>query len=590
MQIAIFLLYACGFSVVLTSGLTADDMWNSNIQAAPYLNGPGPFQVMAGQWKMWLEAGRIFPFSNYAAVLFAWIPSVSAYKGCILLMTYLSNLISSICLRKITGSKTIQITYMLLFPVLIQLTPEFDSGLYCYHMLIQMVATWCFLALWMQLQYLYTNRKRYAAGAGIFFFIALGTYEVAFPFLLVLLWVTYRQIGVWKQTWKRTAPLLLIFGGMLSANLIARLLAADNSYHGVSVSLQAKDVFITLLKQCSTCLPLGRYLCSALKYCVPYSDVYPYTWKGIIENLQPVDYVTVLLFGFIFIRNELQYRQESKLSGKDLRTLLVLGGLVFVLPGCLIAVSEKYQHTIAWAGGHLPAYMQSMGFAILIAGVYVWLKERLSGWKQSLVIYGCLLVAGVVLILNLASGRAGVEYRNQFHKYPQETLTAASQAGFFDAVAENEGTPVFGIEDYIYNKQNSAEFYSKLAGKRMYALTQEEMLAVCRRQGGRLMLPDETEAADKEYYAVSNYSDWKRSVLWMGICTEAEYQEMEDTFQWVMLRNPQVYLRGEPEWDIPSDWQLLREGENYRIYQLTGDYQVKNGTEILKKDDDDKKS
>lgn len=31
MQIAIFLFYVCAFSVILTSGLSADDMWNSNI-------------------------------------------------------------------------------------------------------------------------------------------------------------------------------------------------------------------------------------------------------------------------------------------------------------------------------------------------------------------------------------------------------------------------------------------------------------------------------------------------------------------------------------------------------------------------------
>ena len=199
MQVAIFLFYVCAFSVILTSGLSADDMWNSNIQAASYLGGPGPVKVMLGQWKMWLEAGRIFPFSNYAALLFAAIPSVPAYKGCIIFMTWLSNRMVGLCIEKLTESKGLSVLYMLLFPVLIQMTPEFDSGLYCYHMLIQLVVFWCFLALWMQLRYLDTEKKRYAVGSTIAFFLALGTYEVAFPFLLVLMWVTFRICGsIWN--------------------------------------------------------------------------------------------------------------------------------------------------------------------------------------------------------------------------------------------------------------------------------------------------------------------------------------------------------------------------------------------------------
>ena len=62
MQIAIFLFYVCAFSVILTSGLSADDMWNSNIQAASYLGGPGPVKVMLGQWKIGWKPGGYFRF------------------------------------------------------------------------------------------------------------------------------------------------------------------------------------------------------------------------------------------------------------------------------------------------------------------------------------------------------------------------------------------------------------------------------------------------------------------------------------------------------------------------------------------------
>lgn len=590
MQIAIFLLYAFGFSVLLSSGLSADDMWNSNIQAAPYLDGAGPFAVMAGQWNMWLQAGRLFPFSNYAAIFFACVPSVPVYKGCILLMTYLSNLISGSCLKRLTDSKEIQVLYMILFPVLIQLTPEFDSGLYCYHMLIQMVTAWCFLALWMQLKYLRTNQKRYAAGAAGFFVLALGTYEVAFPFLLMLLWITYRESGEWKRACKRSLPLLIVFVCLLAANLWLRMSAGENSYHGVSVSLQGKAVFVTFLKQCATCLPLGRYLCSAIKYCEPYSDVYPYTIAEILGNLQRWDYLAVLLLVLIFIWREERCKKKPGLSDKDIRTILVLGGLVFLLPGCLIAVSAKYQNTIAWAGGHLPAYMQSMGFTMLLAGLYEWIKCRLSGWRRKVIVYGTLAAAVLVFVLNLASARAGVEYMNASHKYPQENLEAAAEAEFFDSVAEADGKLLFGIEDYIYNKQNSMEFYTKFAGKRINALTQTQVLEICREQDGDLYAPTGEEQAVVEYYGVWNDANRDTGIVGMGKCKEIEYREDDLELQGVILENPQIYLHGDPEWTIPQEWQLLREGEDYQIYQLYGNYRIEKGMKFLKKADDIEKS
>lgn len=589
MQIAIFLLYAFGFSVLLSSGLSADDMWNSNIQAAPYLDGEGPFAVMKGQWEMWLQAGRLFPFSNYAAILFACVPSVPVYKGCILLMTYLSNLISGSCLKRLTGSEEIQALYMIMFPVLIQLTPEFDSGLYCYHMLIQMVAAWCFLALWMQLKYLRTNQKRYAAGAAGFFLLALGTYEVAFPFLLMLLWITYRETGEWKRTCKRSMPLLIVFVCLLAANLWLRLSAGENSYHGVSVSLQAKAVFVTLLKQCTTCLPLGRYLCSAIKYCEPYSDVYPYTASEIFGNLQLWDYLAILLLILIFVWREERCKRKPRLSAKDIWTLLVLGGLVFLLPGCLIAVSAKYQNTIAWAGGHLPAYLQSMGFVMLFAGVYEWLKYRMEGWKRKLMVYGTLAAAVIIFALNLASARAGVEYMNASHKYPQENLAAAAEAGFFDSVAETDEKLLFGVEDYIYNRQNSMEFYSKFAGRRINALTQTQIMEISREQDG-VLYASGTGQETVRYYGISNYANRDMGILLMGSCKEIECGEGESELQGVILENPQVYLRGESEWELPQECQLLKEGKDYRIYQLYGNYRVEKGMKILKKADDIEKS
>lgn len=575
MQIAIFLFYVCAFSVILTSGLSADDMWNSNIQAASYLGGPGPVKVMLGQWKMWLEAGRIFPFSNYAALLFAAIPSVPAYKGCIIFMTWLSNRMVGLCIEKLTESKGLSVLYMLLFPVLIQMTPEFDSGLYCYHMLIQLVVFWCFLALWMQLRYLDTEKKRYAVGSTIAFFLALGTYEVAFPFLLVLMWVTFRICGSIRNGIRKLIPQLVLFFGMLSANGALRLLAAGQAYHGVAVNLQWNAVLLTWLKQCSTCIPLGRYICSFLKECRPYSEVYPYTIREIFSWLQIWDYIAVGLLIGLWIWLGRHTQKESAISKQKLWTMLIAGGLVFILPGILIAVSAKYQQTIAWAGGHLPAYMQTTGFVMMLAGGYWKLISGKAGWKRKLLEAGGLAAGVLLLILNISSARAGVEYMNQTKRYPQEMIKSAADAGFFDIVEDDKTKYVFGANGYIHDSQNSMEFYSKLTGMRIYACTDAEVLANSKGEWNEKNQYDLTSDNERVYYGIFNWAKRDSGLLLMGPCARIQSREGRDCIEWMRLENPQIYIRGASESVVPKEWEMVRSGDGYAIYQLYGSYQVR---------------
>lgn len=575
MQVAIFLLYVCAFSVVLTSGLSADDMWNSNIQAASYLGGPGPVKVMLGQWKMWLEAGRIFPFSNYVALLFTAIPSVPVYKGCIILMTWLSNRMVSLCIERITESKCLSVLYMLLFPVLIQMTPEFDSGLYCYHMLIQLVVFWCFLALWMQIRYLDTEKKRYLVGSAVSFFLALGTYEVAFPFLLVLIWVTVRICTSIRKSIRKMIPHLVLFVGMVSANGVLRLMAARQAYHGVAINLQWKTVFLTWLKQCSTCIPLGRYICSLLKECRPYSEVYPYTIREIFGWLQIWDYIAIGLLIGLWIWLGRRTRKESVIPKQKLWTMLVVGGLVFALPGILIALSAKYQQTIAWAGGHLPAYMQSTGFVMMLAGGYWKLISGRTGWKRKLMEAGGLVAGMVLLILNISSARAGVEYMNQTKRYPQETIESAADAGFFDIVADDKTKYVFGANGYIHDSQNSMEFYSKLAGRRIYACTDVEVLANNKGEWNEKNQCDLTGDDEKVYYGVFNWAKRDSSLLLMGPCMKIQSGRDRDRIEWMQLENPQIYIRGATESVIPKEWEMVRSGDGYAIYQLYGSYRIR---------------
>lgn len=601
--IAIFLFYVLYFGVICNSGLSADDMWNSNIQAARYLNGPSAWEVMWNQMITWLKLGRVFPFSNYAALLFTCISSVPVYKACIVGMIIINAFVCGACVKAVLKSGSTQLVFLLVFPLFLQLTPEFDSGLYCYHMLIQMVVLWCFLSLWCLLCYMECHRKRYAAGSAVFLFLALGTYEVAFVFLFALLWVAWTMKKKWKAVLTVCLPDLIVFLCMGLVNLGARLFLQESVYQGISVSLSIKAVMITLLKQCSTCFPVGRYICSGLKYCDPYTDVYPYSLSGILSWIRVGDILAVLLFLGIFIaagfltvkagawsrkkRNTGQDGTEAVLlnpSGiKPEWTLVGLGLIVFLFPGLLIAVSAKYQQILGWCSGHLPAYMQSVGLAIAVTGFYSLIMK--GNWKQlakQVFSWGCVCAAVIVIFLNLVSGRAGVEYMNRFRKYPQENITAAAKAGFFDDIAGDSAKILFGTTAYIYDQSCAGEFYSKLTDSHIYAITRNELVNQCVEEYGGLDIYELCEWQGEEYYGIFNMAEQDSGALIMGKCVRLELNEAGTDFRHVWIQDPKVFIRGADAAGIPEDWEVLVQDQDYGIYGLEGVYDVMQDAEYYK--------
>lgn len=601
--IAIFLFYVLYFGVICNSGLSADDMWNSNIQAVRYLNGPSAWEVMWSQMITWLKLGRVFPFSNYAALLFTCISSVPVYKACIVGMIIINAFVCGACVKAVLKSGSAQLVFLLVFPLFLQLTPEFDSGLYCYHMLIQMVVLWCFLSLWCLLRYMECHRKQYAAGSAVFLFLALGTYEVAFVFLFALLWVAWTMKKKWKAVLTVCLPDLIVFLCMGLVNLGARLFLQESVYQGISVSLSIKAVMITLLKQCSTCFPVGRYICSGLKYCDPYTDVYPYSLSGIFSWIRVGDILAVLLFLGIFIaagfltvkagawsrkkRNTGQDGTEAVLlnpSGiKPEWTLVGLGLIVFLFPGLLIAVSAKYQQILGWCSGHLPAYMQSVGLAIAVTGFYSLIMK--GNWKQlakQVFSWGCVCAAVIVIFLNLVSGRAGVEYMNRFRKYPQENITAAAKAGFFDDIAGDSAKILFGTTAYIYDQSCAGEFYSKLTDSHIYAITRNELVNQCVEEYGGLDIYELCEWQGEEYYGIFNMAEQDSGALIMGKCVRLELNEAGTDFRHVWIQDPKVFIRGADAAGIPEDWEVLVQDQDYGIYGLEGVYDVMQDAEYYK--------
>lgn len=573
--LVILIFYIIFFRVIMQSGMSADDMWNSNVWSSAYTGEGKAWDIFTSQIIIWLHMGRFFPFSNLSTFVFVLCPTVFTYKLAILIFVYVDNLICSLCLRSITKSREIAYIYMLLFPVLIQLTPEFDSGLYCYHMLIQSVVLFCFLSLYGLVQYIDTNQKRYAVLSSISFLIALGTYEVAFVFIFVLIYVAVRKT---KSLWKAMRYGLgdeIVFVVMCLGNIVTRLFFKTGTYDGIAVQLDIKLIIITLLKQCSTCIPLGRYICAGLKYSIPYSDVYTYSFTGILKEITALDCLTVIIFaGLLIYILRMLLQKNNPLKKWQLVTLMVCGLMIWVLPGCLIAISSKYQQMLGWCSGHLPAYMQSLGFAMLVTGFCLLIWEKIK-WKQGRILLSCIfgVLAGMLLLLNQVTSREAVEYMNGFRKYPQENIAYAAEAGFFEELESNPDKVIVGTTAYIYDTSSSREFYSKFTKSDIRAIPRQELLNQLVTMQG-LQTEYDMSVENTQYYGVFNMAGKESGALIMGYCSKMELNEAGTDFRHVWIQNPKIFIRGEGDLAISEDWALIERGKDYEIYIMEGTYDI----------------
>ena len=583
--IAIFLLYILYFRTILDSGLSADDMWNFNSQVGQYTGGTSAWEITRNQFVMWMKMGRFFPFSIYVHMIFRIMPSVLCYKACIVLSIFVNNLIGGWCLHKITGQRYSRYCFMLLFPLFVQLTPEFDSGLYCYHMLIQFVVTWCFLSLWCLLKYMEQNKAGYAIGSVIFYFFALGTYEVAFVFIFVLVVTVFYKVRNRKQAVKYSIPNVILLMIMGIVNVILKMNAQIGTYDGISVNLQIKPIIITLLKQCSTCFPVGRYICCALKHVEPYSDLLPFTLKEIVQQVKILDVITILLYIAIFLMVERWFfKQWNEREDTD-KLLILVGGCLFILPGMLIAVSVKYQDLLGWCSGHLPAYMQSFGVAILVLGLYGLILKKCKGKNSSVVIrYGCLSLAIVIILINQISGRVIVEYMNQYRKYPQENIAAAARDGLFDELKGNENTRLFGTTSYLYDVNSSRSFYTRFTKSNMFAAPRQDIVDIACENMNNDNVCELSSLDEKEYFAIFNMADRRSGAIILGKCIEVEVNENQTDFSHVWIQNPNVYVHGDYDAEICDNRTLIKEGKDYKIYELEGLYDIMQSEEYYKEE------
>ena len=573
---SIFIYYILYLGIILKSGYLGDDALNINTGGVKY-NNSSVFGLTKTIVKIWINSGRLFPFAFYMYGFFNAISSRIIYKLLIIISIFLNTILFGHYIKRMTKSDRLKYYIILLFPVLLQLTSEFNNSIYAFHMLMQITLMWLFLSLHSIINYI-ENRKTSRCILSVFFlFIALGTYEIAYTFIAILFLTVYAYTHNIKKTIKILVPHLIVLTIMLSLNMYLRLTATTIGYGGVTVNLNFLKVLITFLKQCSSAIPLARYFATFGK------AGYPYTLNEIISRIQILDVVLVILFFFILILIKNSIKSDINILNKGIVLLIAL--LFFIMPGMLIGISSKYQLELQWGTGHLPSYMQSFGFVLICVVLYIIInKIRLKKVKLTIKIL-CTLVVIFLIIVNQQVGRISIDNSNAYFRWPRENVESAIKLGILSDVTSED--ILLCTTNYTFDAQDSVNYYSLEAKKQILSKSNAEIVneLVARQVDSNTYNMTE----DERKYAIYSYADKNFGYVIIGECMEIELNYEKTDIKRISVINPKIYFEGDFK-DIDvigmmatdnidsyqynmkpfllSDMEVLDNGKTNRLYQM----------------------
>jgi len=518
-------IYLINFWAITKSGYRCDDCYNSNILAVCKITGISLFDLTKSSVEEWMSMGRFFPFSGYTYYMFAIFSTRFAYKFVILAMTLINSIVFGKYVEKLTGSKKINYLVMLLFPILIPLACEYNSGLYAYHALAHIVFLWMTLSWLMILKFMESNKIRYNILNGLFLLMALGTYEVAFVLVLVhviTVWIKQKNI---KKTLKILSLDIIVYILIVLINLYLRMKAGGSAYDGTTFGFNPLLIFEGFVKQLSSAVPLvGSY------YLYVKSMGISNFLCIVIKNIQATDVVLIALIGAMaaVIINKIN-KDELNLKGKTIWIFLA-GATIFTLPAFVVALSGKYQVETQIGLGHLPSYIQSFGFTLMFVMIIYMIYNRLNKLIKIIfiVLVTCLLV--FILCINQFTARATVKSENAVYLYPRDNVEAAIKAGIMDEVTSDKQLLV--STDYVIDMFGSMVFYTDIT-KRVI-------------QTKQILEYKDNQIMGNEY-SIFSYANENAGYVILGEFKELLLDQSRTQVQRIDVQNALIYLQGDYE-------------------------------------------
>ena len=450
--ISLAVLYILCFKVVIQSGYMFDDMWNYIERGLAINNDVKVSDLVLGDMNIWWHRGRFLVFSFYCDYAVGFVPLV-VYKFMLVTAMFLDGIVIAGIIKELTESKVLSYLCVIMFPVMISFRATYYTGVYAFHGLVQLCFLFTFFSVYCYIKYRKTNKVNYQVISCISLFVALGLYEVSYVlcicFIIALICLDgwdYVKKNIWKSI-KTGLPQIIVMFTWIVFNILIKLFATS-SYDGITPNLNLGKIISTFLKQCSGGIGFGAAATDFIENGRSF-------WITFIkENVDLVQICGYLLFFIVFLCTVLYVKDKYN---KKLISIVWIGISLIVLPSLLIAVSVKYQDSVEWFKGYIPAYFASWGFAILAAVFVVYVGRKIKSRKVFAVfnVVMAVLFTSVFIFDNIVGIYSAAD-ADSFYQNDVDTMWDAIDAGLLKDIdmdyALDVSDSIYSFDVYYTNR------------------------------------------------------------------------------------------------------------------------------------------
>lgn len=446
---------------LLSSGFYADDMSNSLSWTALTKGGPSRFEMVSKGSPDGPVPGRFYPLSNYAYFLFDFIHGDARLYKSIILAAIIGNLLLfAYFLKRISNNRAIAKVSLIIIPCFFQFRIFYDP-ITSFHAFMQLVLMLTLLSM-IALDYFIESKKPiYFILSVATYTISLYLYEITYVFFLLHFAILYYRTKKLKSTIGLVTPYAISVGVASFFSFQARrAYASMPSYH---VHFQFNSYFSTLFREMYAAFPLSYFTSNP-------GGMFNHGFHWVLSKITFLDLLTVVLFFILYVHVMNQEREKESITSKKIQKnggrarsrptsrnpnieyplnryrkfqmskqvaiLLILGGLLLVLPGGMIALSPIYQYLIYWGISHIPVYLSYYGAFLILCGIAVYTAKLLRPRQKIVAIYGLGIIIAVVFLVNLQNNRQVVETQNQTYWYKRNAVEILQKKlGVFDQVS-----------------------------------------------------------------------------------------------------------------------------------------------------------
>jgi hypothetical protein len=348
--------------------------------------------IAVNSW--WIhDQGRFFPTAQvYGALVWHVFPTVLSYHTWIAgLLTFLLTLVS-VATYKMTKNSIVTIVVLLMAASGLQFRYWTVDGVANMGGLVTLAAILAIMGCLFSRRYSQTGHIGFACLASALWFMAITTYEITLLMLPALLVLTCIGERVSRRSFLMTSAPLLI------ATALDLVVVAYVRTHVNVSTLQPEwatnwhgPVLDTTMQQFLAALPSSQFYLGGAS-----GIAYPWLVGAIITLV-----IGVPLTVAGFTRSYCSPPIRS--AGKTSMALALSGVWIWLVPSIMVGTNGRWQNDLPVGQGYIYTFYASIGLALIVGGIVVFLLSLRTKWDRSLLATSVLFVA-----IFFAAGTAAV--------------------------------------------------------------------------------------------------------------------------------------------------------------------------------------